>query len=43
MSTILKLQRLTPFVPVGEMDVVLISTASGVCPVADEDYQFEME
>jgi hypothetical protein len=46
MSTILYLQRLTPTISRGEMNVMFMSSGSAVCPTTaagDEFRQFELD
>jgi len=46
MSMVLQLQKLVPAGNAGEMSVILMSTASGICPttaVTDGDNEFQME
>jgi len=46
MSMVLQLQKLVPAGNAGEMSVILMSTASGICPttaITDGDNEFQME
>lgn len=46
MKTVLRLQTLTPTLRGGELDIILMSTYSGVCPTTlagDATAHFQME